>query len=156
MSALRFSLILFFLCGLAIWQVTQIPKSTLYDAVGASLVPKFAVSLFTVFVIFYVYYSFFRSKELPDVADNKNEKPLKNTVNRLSYFLGGFFLFIILVKFFGFIFSGTVCGVCISKSFDTKISFKSLIINFFIVSSVWILFSVVLSVNLGPAFYFKI
>ena len=154
MNALRFSLVLIFLCGLAIWQITQIPKSTLYDAVGASFVPKFAVGIFILFVVLYVYQSL--TRKLPDIANNKNEKPLKNSINRLSYFLIGFLLFVLLVKPIGFILSGSLCGLGISRSFDTKISIRSFIISFLISVSVWILFSIMLSVNLGPAFSFKI
>ena len=154
MNALRFSLVLIFLCGLAIWQITQIPKSTLYDAVGASFVPKFAVGIFILFVVLYVYQSL--TRKLPDIANDKNEKPLKNPINRLSYFLIGFLLFILLVKPIGFILSGSLCGLGISRSFDTKISIRSFIISFLISVSVWILFSIMLSVNLGPAFSFKI
>ena len=154
MNALRFSLVLIFLCGLAIWQITQIPKSTLYDAVGASFVPKFAVGIFILFVVLYVYQSL--TRQLPDIANNKNEKPLKNPINRLSYFLIGFLLFVLLVKPIGFILSGSLCGLGISRSFDTKISIRSFIISFLISVSVWILFSIMLSVNLGPAFSFKI
>ena len=149
MNVIRFSLVLVFLCGLAIWQITQIPKSTLYDAVGASLVPKFAVGVFIFFVVLYIYQSLFNSKKLPDTANNKNEKPLKNTINRLSYFLGGFLLFILLVKPLGFVFSGSLCGVGISRSFDTKISIKSFVISFLIAACVWTLFSVILSVFFG-------
>lgn len=154
MNALRFSLVLIFLCGLAIWQITQIPKSTLYDAVGASFVPKFAVGIFILFVVLYLYQSL--TRKLPDIANNKNEKPLKNPINRLSYFLIGFLLFVLLVKPIGFILSGSLCGLGISRSFDTKISIRSFIISFLISVSVWILFSIMLSVNLGPAFSFKI
>ena len=154
MNALRFSLVLIFLCGLAIWQITQIPKSTLYDVVGASFVPKFAVGIFILFVVLYVYQSL--TRKLPDIANNKNEKPLKNPINRLSYFLIGFLLFVLLVKPIGFILSGSLCGLGISRSFDTKISIRSFIISFLISVSVWILFSIMLSVNLGPAFSFKI
>jgi Tripartite tricarboxylate transporter TctB family len=142
------------LCGLALWQITQIPKSTLYDTVGASLVPKFAVGIFFFFVILYVYQSL--TRKLPDIANDKNEKPLKNSINRLGYFLIGFLLFVLLVKPIGFILSGSLCGLGISRSFDTKISIKSFIICFLISASVWILFSIMLSVNLGPAFSFKI
>lgn len=154
MNALRFSLVLIFLCGLAIWQITQIPKSTLYDAVGASFVPKFAVGIFILFVVLYVYQSL--TRKLPDIANDKNEKPLKNPINRLSYFLIGFLLFVLLVKPIGFILSGSLCGLGISRSFDTKISIRSFLISFLISASVWILFSIILSVNLGPAFSFKI
>ena len=154
MNALRFSLVLIFLCGLAIWQITQIPKSTLYDAVGASFVPKFAVGIFILFVVLYVYQSL--TRKFPDIANNKNEKPLKNSINRLSYFLIGFLLFVLLVKPIGFILSGSLCVLGISISFDTKISIRSFIISFLISVSVWILFSIMLSVNLGPAFSFKI
>jgi uncharacterized protein HemY len=49
-----------------------------------------------------------------------------------------------------------LCGLGISKSFDTKISITSFIISFLIALSIWVLFSVILSVNLGPAFSFKI
>jgi hypothetical protein len=154
LNALRFSLVLIFLCGLAIWQITKIPKSTLYDAVGASFVPKFAVGIFILFVVLYVYQSL--TRKLPDIANNKNEKPLKNPINRLSYFLIGFLLFVLLVKPIGFILSGSLCGLGISRSFDTKISIRSFIISFLISVSVWILFSIMLSVNLGPAFSFKI
>lgn len=142
------------MCGLALWQITQIPKSTLYDTVGASLVPKFAVGIFIFFVILYVYQSL--TRKLPDIANDKNEKPLKNSINRLSYFLIGFLLFVLLVKPIGFILSGSLCGLGISRSFDTKISIKSFIICFLISASVWILFSIMLSVNLGSAFSFKI
>jgi len=154
LNALRFSLVLIFLCGLAIWQITQIPKSTLYDAVGASFVPKFAVGIFIFFVVLYVCQSL--TRQLPDIANDKNEKPLKNPINRLSYFLIGFLLFVLLVKPIGFILSGSLCGLGISRSFDTKISIRSFIISFLISASVWILFSIILSVNLGPAFSFKI
>jgi hypothetical protein len=154
LNALRFSLVLIFLCGLAIWQITQIPKSTLYDAVGASFVPKFAVGIFILFVVLYVYQSL--TRKLPDIANDKNEKPLKNPINRLSYFLIGFLLFVLLVKSIGFILSGSLCGLGISRSFDTKISIRSFLISFLISASVWILFSIMLSVNLGPAFSFKI
>ena len=142
------------MCSLALWQITQIPKSTLYDTVGASLVPKFAVGIFIFFVILYVYQSL--TRKLPDIANDKNEKPLKNSLNRLGYFLIGFLLFVLLVKPIGFILSGSLCGLGISRSFDTKISIKSFIICFLISASVWILFSIMLSVNLGPAFSFKI
>ena len=142
------------MCSLALWQITQIPKSTLYDTVGASLVPKFAVGIFIFFVILYVYQSL--TRKLPDIANDKNEKPLKNSINRLGYFLIGFLLFVLLVKPIGFILSGSLCGLGISRSFDTKISIKSFIICFLISASVWILFSIMLSVNLGPAFSFKI
>ena len=142
------------MCGLALWQITQIPKSTLYDTVGASLVPKFAVGIFIFFVVLYVCQSL--TRQLPDIANDKNEKPLKNPINRLSYFLIGFLLFVLLVKPIGFILSGSLCGLGISRSFDTKISIRSFIISFLISASVWILFSIVLSVNLGPAFSFKI
>ena len=91
-----------------------------------------------------------------DAAGKALEHGLKNTINRLSFFLGGFFLFVLLVKPLGFIFSGSLCGVGISRSFDTKISIKSFIISFLIAASVWTLFSVILSVNLGPAFSFKL
>lgn len=154
MSSFRFSLVLIFLCGLAVWQITQIPKSTLYDAVGASFVPKFAVGIFILFVVLYVYQSI--TRKLPDIANDKNEKPLNNPINRLSYFLIGFLLFVLLVKPIGFVLSGSLCGLGISRSFDTKISIRSFIISFLISASVWILFSKMLSVNLGPAFSFKI
>lgn len=154
MNVLRFSLALIFLSIVAIWQITQIPKSTLYDAIGASFVPKFAVGLFVFFVILYLYQSL--TRKLPDIADDKNEKPLKNPISRIGYFSFGFLLFVLLVKPIGFILSGTLCGLGISKSFDTKISITSVIISFLIAMSVWVLFSVILSVNLGPAFSFKI
>lgn len=154
MSSFRFSLVLIFLCGLAVWQITQIPKSTLYDAVGASFVPKFAVGIFILFVVLYLYQSIIR--KLPDVANDKNDKPLNKPINRLSYFLIGFLLFVLLVKPIGFVLSGSLCGLGISRSFDTKISIRSFIISFLISASVWILFSIILSVNLGPAFSFKI
>ncbi|MFM7498082.1 MAG: tripartite tricarboxylate transporter TctB family protein [Candidatus Fonsibacter sp.] len=154
MSSFRFSLVLIFLCGLAVWQITQIPKSTLYDAVGASFVPKFAVGIFILFVVLYLYQSIIR--KLPDIANDKNKKPLNKPINRLSYFLIGFLLFVLLVKPIGFVLSGSLCGLGISRSFDTKISIRSFIISFLISASVWILFSIILSVNLGPAFSFKI
>jgi len=153
LSALRFSLVLFFLCGLAIWQVTQIPKSTLYDAVGVSLVPIFVVSVIFVFSLFYFYQTILGNS--PDVASSKLEKPLKNPDKRLRYFLGGFACFVFLVNILGFIISATLCGIAIAKSFDEKISKKSIVISFLIASTIWILFSIILSVNLGPAFFNK-
>ena len=39
-----------------------------------------------------------------------------------QYGLIGFLLFVLLVKPIGFILSGSLCGLGISKSFDTKIS----------------------------------
>jgi hypothetical protein len=105
-------------------------------------------------VILYLYQSL--TQKLPDIADDKNEKPLKNPISRIGYFSFGFLLFVLLVKPIGFILSGTLCGLGISKSFDTKISITSFIISFLIALSIWVLFSVILSVNLGPAFSFKI
>ena len=57
--------------------------------------------------------------------------------------------------------SGPNCKKSHTKSFrkasiEKKISIRSFIISFLISASVWILFSIILSVNLGPAFSFKI
>ena len=119
---------------------------------------KLTVSLLTlsvivVFSLFYFYQTIMGKS--PDVASSKLEKPLKNPAKRLRYFLGGFACFVFLVNILGFIISATVCGIAIAKSFDEKISKKSIVISFLIASSIWILFSIILSVNLGPAFFNK-
>jgi len=138
----HFSIFLIFLCGLAIWQATQIPTSGLRDSIGARNFPIFIVALFVIFSLIYFFqqFSFYKKKEI-----------LKNqSKNNVLFFVLGCLILILLSNFVGFFIASVLSSIFIARSFGTVINLSSLKNCFLITLTVWLLFSVVLKLQLGP------
>ncbi len=148
MNAKRLSLIYLAAGILSIWQVTVIPVSPMYAAVGASLVPGIVAVLFTLLVLGYGAQSI--AGRVPDAADDPDETALPQAQQRFIYFFGGCLLFVLLIKPLGFLIAGTAAGLGIARSFDAPIRIKSITICFLIALAFWVLFDLILSVDLGP------
>ncbi len=148
MNAKRLSLIYLAAGILSIWQVTVIPVSPMYAAVGASLVPGLVAVLFTVLVLGYGLQSM--KGTTPDAALDEDEAALPEGPKRFAYFFGGCLLFVLLIQPLGFLIAGTASALGIARSFDAPIRLKSIVICFLITVSFWVLFDLVLSVDLGP------
>jgi hypothetical protein len=145
-KSFHFSIFLIILCGLAIWQATLIPQSGLVDAVGAKNFPFFIVILFVIFSVIYFFQelSFYKKKETLKKHRKKN----------VLFFVSGCFVLISLSSILGFFISSIFSSILIARSFGTKINLLSLKNCFFITLAVWILFSVILGLQLGPLFKF--
>jgi putative tricarboxylic transport membrane protein len=148
LNAKRLSLIYVAAGILSIWQVTVIPVSPMYAAVGASLVPGIVAVLFTALVLGYGFQSIKGS--VPDAALDEDEAALPEGPKRFAYFFGGCLLFVLLIQPLGFLIAGTASALGIARSFDAPIRLKSVVICFLITVSFWVLFDLVLSVDLGP------
>jgi putative tricarboxylic transport membrane protein len=149
MNPRQLSILLLVVCGLSIWQVTVIPESPMYAAVGATLVPAVVTGLLTVFALAYTVAAFRR--KVPDAAvDDPEEIPLPNATQRFAYFFGGCIGFVILIKPLGFLIAGTVAALGIARAFDAALNLKSIILCVAITFSFWLLFDPLLSVDLGP------
>lgn len=149
MTSKKLSIVLLLACGLSIWQVTVIPESPMYAAVGATFVPAVVVGLLTVFALAYAI-SAFRNKN-PDVAiDDPQEIPLPGATRRFAYFFGGCIAFVVFIKPLGFLVAGTAAALGIARSFNAALNLKSLVICSLITVSFWVLFDPLLSVDLGP------
>ena len=146
MKSFHFSICLIILCGLAIWQATLIPKSGLVDSVGAKNFPYFIVTLFVIFsaIYFFQELSFYKKRETLKKYSKKN----------VLFFVSGCFILISLSSIFGFFISSIFSSILIARSFGTQINLLSLKNCFFITLAVWILFSVILGLQLGPFFKF--
>jgi hypothetical protein len=145
-KSFHFSIFLIILCGLAIWQAALIPQSGLVDAVGAKNFPFFIVILFAIFSVIYFFQelSFYKKKETLKKYRKKN----------VLFFVSGCFVLISLSSILGFFISSIFSSILIARSFGTKINLLSLKNCFFITLVVWILFSVILGLQLGPLFKF--
>lgn len=132
---------------LSIWQVAMIPESPMYAVVGASTAPA-ALSVFFAALSFFYCIVAFRGKA-PD-SEESSEKALVGSGARLSFFLGGCFCLLALIKLAGFLLAATGAGMLIARSFDAPIDLKSLVICSLISLAFWLLFSALLGVDLGP------
>ena len=149
MTSKKLSILLLLACGLSIWQVTVIPESPMYAAVGATFVPAVVVGLLTVFALAYAISAFCNKN--PDVAiDDPEETPLPGTMRRFTYFFGGCIAFVVFIKPLGFLVAGTAAALGIARSFETALNLKSLVICGLITIAFWVLFDPLLSVDLGP------
>jgi hypothetical protein len=148
LNAKRLSLIYVAAGILSIWQVTVIPVSPMYAAVGASLVPGIVSVFFTALVLGYGLSSM--KGAAPDSALDEEESALPDGPKRFAFFFGGCLLFVLLIQPLGFLIAGTASALGIARSFDAPIRLKSVVICFLITVSFWILFDLVLSVDLGP------
>ena len=148
MNAKRLAILLIAACGLSVWQVTQIPESPMYAVVGATLIPGVVAALFSFLALLYAL-SALRGNA-PDTALEPNETPLPRATQRAGFFIGGCLLFVLLIKPLGFLLSGTVAGLGIARAFDAPLNFRSVVICTLITLSFWLLFAVLLGVELGP------
>ncbi len=149
MTSKKLSILLLLACGLSIWQVTVIPESPMYAAVGATFVPAVVVSLLTVFALAYAI-SAFRNKNPDAATDDPQETPLPRATQRFAYFFGGCIAFVVFIKPLGFLVAGTAAALGIARSFDASLNLKSIVICSLITISFWVLFDPLLSVDLGP------
>jgi len=145
----KLSILLLLACGLSIWQVTVIPESPMYAAVGATFVPAVVVGLLTLFALAYAI-SAFRNKNPDAAVDDSEETPLPGAIRRFAYFFGGCIAFVVFIKPLGFLVAGTAAALGIARSFDTVLNLKSLVICSLITIAFWVLFDPLLSVDLGP------
>lgn len=149
MTSKKLSILLLLACGLSIWQVTVIPESPMYAAVGATFVPAVVVGLLTLFALAYAI-SAFRNKNPDAAVDDLEETPLPGAIRRFAYFFGGCIAFVVFIKPLGFLVAGTAAALGIARSFDTVLNLKSLVICSLITIAFWVLFDPLLSVDLGP------
>lgn len=149
MTSKKLSILLLLACGLSIWQVTVIPESPMYAAVGATFVPAVVVGLLTVFAIAYAIAAF-RNKTADIAVDDPDEAPLPRATQRFAYFFGGCIAFMVLIKPLGFLVAGVTAALGIARSFDAPLNPKSFLICAGITLSFWLLFDPILSVDLGP------
>jgi putative tricarboxylic transport membrane protein len=145
----RLSVLLLLACGLSIWQVTVIPESPMYAAVGATVVPAVVAGLLAVFAVAYAVAAV-RDKTPDAAVDDPQEVPLPGAVQRFAYFFGGCIAFVLFIKPLGFLVAGTAAGLGIARSFDARFNRKSFVICALITLSFWVLFDPILSVDLGP------
>ncbi len=148
MSAKRLFLIYLAAGILSIWQVTVIPVSPMYAAVGASLVPGIVAVLFTLLILAYGFQAI--RGNVPDTANDPDEQAVPEGPKRFGYFFGGCILFVLLIKPLGFLIAGTAAGLGIARSFDAPIRPQSIVICVLITLAFWVLFDLILSVDLGP------
>jgi hypothetical protein len=140
-------------CGLAIWQVFNIPESSMYSEVGPILAPSVLVGLLTLLGVFYLFSSI--SNKAPDCVHQEEERPLPGGARRVLYLLGGGFAFILLAKLIGFLIPATLCGLGVSMAFDAKLNLKTILMVLAIAGAFWTLFSALLGVDLGPLVNFS-
>lgn len=148
MNSKVLSVLLLVFCTVGIWQVTEIPQSTMFTEVGPILAPSVVIGVLTLLGIFYLISSL--KDRSPDCITNEDEAPQPQGNLRIFYFLASGLIFIVLIKPIGFVVSAALCGVGVARSFDAPINLKTFFICELIALSFWTLFSVLLGVDLGP------
>ena len=149
MTPFRVSLVLAVICLVAAWQVTVIPESAIQMTVGPMLVPAVIVGLLSFASLLYGI-SAWRGRQV-DESTLPDQQPLPGSQRRMLTLLAGGFAFMLGVPFLGFWVPGTLCGMCIARSFDAPFNLKSAFICGAITAGFWSLFAQVLGVGLGPA-----
>jgi hypothetical protein len=137
MTVQRFAIFLLIVCGLSAWQVTAIPESPMYAVVGATFIPTIIVSLLCLCGVLYALEVF--KGGAVDLALDEESSPVDGAPARAAYFLAGLFCFVIFIKPLG-------------RSFDASVGVRSLLICSGISIFFWVLFDLLLSVDLGPLF----
>lgn len=148
MTTPRFAACLTLICLLGIWQVFAIPPSPMFAVVGATLIPAVVVTLLCVCTAFYLI-SVYRGTA-PDVAQSDEEKALPGSTTRVVSFLSAGVIFILGIKTLGFVITGALAGMGIARAFDAPLGPKSAAICLAIAGFFWVLFDLILSVDLGP------
>jgi hypothetical protein len=134
--------------GIAAWQVTRIPASPMYAEVGATLVPAAVTVLLAVVTLFYGV-SALRGTAPGAIAD-PGQEPLSGANARLAFFIGGCLAFSLLVSPIGFWLAATVGGIGVARAFDAPLALRTAVICSAIALAFWVLFAVVLGIELGP------
>jgi Tripartite tricarboxylate transporter TctB family len=148
MSTLRLAFCLLAIAVLAIWQVMVIPSSPMYAVVGATLVPAVVVALYTICSALYALTVV--RKTAVDAATDSEEAALPGAASRSVHFILGALLFVLTIKWLGFIAAATLAGMGIARAFDAPLSTKSFLICLFIAITFWAVFDLTLGVDLGP------
>jgi hypothetical protein len=149
MTPLRLAWLLLALVAVAAWQVTVIPASTLQSTVGAILVPAVVTATLGLLGLLYAVSSA-KARQHDEAAD-PDLAPLPGANARMLWLLGGGLAFMLLVRPFGFVLAGTLCGIGVARAFDAPLGARSVSMNLVIALAFWLLFAQVLGVGLGPA-----
>lgn len=149
MTPFRVSWVLAVICLVAAWQVTVIPESAIQMTVGPILVPAVIVGLLTIATLLYGI-SAWRGRQVDESAPI-DQQPLPGSLGRMLTLLAGGAAFMLGVPYLGFWLPGTLCGMCIARSFDAPFNLKSTFICSCITGGFWYLFAQMLGVGLGPA-----
>lgn len=134
--------------GISAWQVTRIPASPLYAAVGATLMPTLITGLLGVLSLFYAISS--ARGTAPDAAKQPGQEPLPGSLVRLACFVGGCLAFCLLVEVIGFWLAAAIGGMGVARGFDARANARTLANCAAIALAFWLLFTVVLGIDLGP------
>lgn len=133
--------------GIAAWQVTRIPASPMYAEVGATLVPAVVTGLLGLLAVSYGVSA--ARGAAPDAIGEPGQEPLPGSSRRLAYFVSGCLAFSLLVEPLGFWLAGTLGGMGVARSFDEPIGVRAVIVCAAIALAFWLLFAVVLGIDLG-------
>jgi hypothetical protein len=123
--------------GISAWQVTRIPASPMYAEVGATLVPALITGLLGLLSVFYA-------------AKQPGQEPLPGSLVRLACFVGGCLAFCLLVEVIGFWLAAAIGGMGVARGFDARVNTRTLANCAAIALAFWLLFTVVLGIDLGP------
>jgi hypothetical protein len=134
---------------IALVMVGLIPASPMYAEVGASTVPA-AVGVLLVLLAMGYAASAWRGRA-PDAAADPDEAPEPGARARFSWFMGGCIALAALTQPAGFCIAATIGGMGVARAFDQPLGWRTLAICAAIAVSFWVLFSLLLGVDLGPA-----
>lgn len=148
MQPRHLSVALMITAGLSVWQVTAIPDSPMYAVVGAELIPAIVSGLIAVLSLCYAVIAF-RGGAF-DSENDSDQRSLSKAGQRFGFFVGGCALFAILIKPAGFLISGTLASLGIARSFDAPLNMRSVIYCAIITAVFWVLFALLLTVDVGP------
>ena len=148
MIPLHVALALAVVCGVAAWQVTEIPESMMQMAVGPSMVPLVVVISLSLLALLYAI-SALRGRQV-DESHAPDQSPLPGAGKRVLSLLGGGLAFMALVGPLGFIVPAMLCGMGVARAFDAPFTLKSALVCAGISVTFWLLFARILGVGLGP------
>jgi hypothetical protein len=148
MTTHRFAACLVLICALAIWQVTVIPPSPMFSVVGATLIPAVVVGLLCLCTALYLLSV--KRRLAPDFANTEGNEALPGSTVRVLSFLFSGLVFIVGIKWLGFVITAALAGMGVAKAFDAPVNGKSALICLAIAGFFWVLFDRLLSVELGP------
>jgi putative tricarboxylic transport membrane protein len=133
------------LSGVLAWQVTQIPPSPLYAAVGPSVFPWIAVGMLAVLGVVLTFQAW-----TGGWADDEPHDPLDPV--GLAWFAGGAILNILLIERIGFILSSTILFICTARAFDSRRTLRDAIVGFLLALVAYAGFDQVLGYRIGDGF----
>jgi hypothetical protein len=134
---------------IALVLVGLIPASPMYAEVGASTVPA-AVSLLLLLLAIGYAASAWRGRA-PDAEADPTDAPEPGAQARFNWFLGGCIALAVLTQPAGFCVAAAVGGMGVARAFDQPLGWSTFAVCAAIAVSFWVLFSLLLGVDLGPA-----